>query len=52
VSQDNGDAALATYYTGDAVLLEDTGPIYGRETIELVDCFDRRFGERALIKTD
>ena len=35
-AQDNGDAAtLATYYAEDAVLLEDTGPIYGLEAIEL-----------------
>jgi ketosteroid isomerase-like protein len=51
-AEDNGDAAtLAAYYAEDAVLLENTGPIYGREAIELGG-FDRRFGERDLIKTD
>ena len=32
---DNGDAAaLAATFTGDAVLVNDTGPVYGREAIE------------------
>ena len=31
----NGDAAaLAAAFTGDAVLVNDTGPVYGREAIE------------------
>jgi SnoaL-like protein len=30
----NDAAALAAHFTEDAVLLEDTGPIYGREAIE------------------
>ena len=43
---DNNDAtALAALYTDDAVLIEESGPIYGRQAIE--EALQRRDAKRA-----
>jgi ketosteroid isomerase-like protein len=50
----NDAAALAALFTEDGVLLEDTGPIYGREAIEkhYLDVFQKLHFSNHLDKAD